>query len=154
MLALVIQVDQALCSQGPQQLHKLKLNKLKINLRERNQASLVYQRCWRKRLKKVLTRHPSDLTVNSRSIIINIYRDKESTKVSIVSSVAVDVLLIPGSTAPIERVFSTSGHATVEKQNELTDRNLECEVLIRILIFYIIYYFSNTVISCNTLYTV
>ena len=47
-----------------------------------------------------------------------------------VSSIAFDVLTIPGSTAPIERVFSTAGNATTGKRNRLADKNLEREVLI------------------------
>ena len=47
------------------------------------------------------------------------------------SSVAVDILSIPCSSAPVERVFSTAGNATTGKRNRLTDQNLEREVLIR-----------------------
>ena len=44
-----------------------------------------------------------------------------------VSSIAFDVLTIPVSTAPIERVFSTAGNATTGKRNRLADKNLERE---------------------------
>lgn len=46
-------------------------------------------------------------------------------------AVACDILCIPASTAPIERVFSTSGESTSGKRNRLTDSNLEREVLLR-----------------------
>ena len=48
-----------------------------------------------------------------------------------IASVACDVLCTPASTAPIERVFSTSGESTSGKRNRLADYNLEREVLIR-----------------------
>ena len=49
----------------------------------------------------------------------------------ILSLVAVDILSIPCSSAPVEHVFSTAGNATTGKRNRLTDQNLEHEVLIR-----------------------
>ena len=49
----------------------------------------------------------------------------------LLSSVAVDILTIPASSAPIERVFSTAGESTAGKRNRLSDRNLECEILLR-----------------------
>ena len=49
----------------------------------------------------------------------------------LLSSLAFDILSIPASSAPIERVFSTAGEATSGKRNRLTDKNLvECEVLL------------------------
>ena len=45
--------------------------------------------------------------------------------------IAIDLLIIPGSSAPVERTFSTAGDASSGKRNRLTDRNLEREVLIR-----------------------
>ena len=49
----------------------------------------------------------------------------------LLSVVAVDLLIIPGSSAPVERTFSTAGDASSGKRNHLSDRNLEREVLIR-----------------------
>ena len=48
-----------------------------------------------------------------------------------IASVAFDILTIPGSSAAVERVFSTAGHATMGKRNRLADQNLEREVIIR-----------------------
>ena len=48
-----------------------------------------------------------------------------------IASVACDILCTPASTAPVERVFSTSGDLTSGKRNRLTDYNLEREVLLR-----------------------
>jgi len=49
----------------------------------------------------------------------------------IIAPVACDILCVPPSTAPVERVFSTSGESTSGKCNRLTDNNLEREVLLR-----------------------
>lgn len=49
----------------------------------------------------------------------------------IIVPVACDILCVPPSTAPIERVFSTSGESTSGKHNRLTDYNLEREVLLQ-----------------------
>ena len=49
----------------------------------------------------------------------------------IIASIACDILCLPPSTAPMERVFSTSGESTSGKRNKLTDNNLEREVLLR-----------------------
>ena len=45
--------------------------------------------------------------------------------------IAIDLLIVPSSLAPVERTFSTAGHASSEKHNRLADKNLEREVLIR-----------------------
>ena len=49
----------------------------------------------------------------------------------IIAPIACDILCVPSSTAPIERVFSTSGESKSGKRNRLTDYNLEREVLLR-----------------------
>ena len=49
----------------------------------------------------------------------------------LLSTVAKDVLFIPGSSAPVECVFSTAGESTCGKRNRLSDKNLEREVLLR-----------------------
>ena len=46
-------------------------------------------------------------------------------------SVAIDILSIPGSSAPVERVFSTAGDSTIGKRNGLSDHNLDREVLLK-----------------------
>jgi len=46
------------------------------------------------------------------------------------ASLAVDLLSIPGSSAPIERVFSTTGESSSGKRNCLSAKNLEREVLL------------------------
>ena len=45
--------------------------------------------------------------------------------------VAFDMLVIPASSAPVERVFSTAGVVTSGRRNCLQDKNLEPEVLIK-----------------------
>ena len=49
----------------------------------------------------------------------------------LLSSLAIDMLYIPASSAPVERTFSVAGESTSGKRNRLSDRNLEREVLIR-----------------------
>ena len=49
----------------------------------------------------------------------------------LLSKHAVDTLVIPGSSAPIERTFSTAAEATSGKRNRLSDKNLEREVLMQ-----------------------
>ena len=44
---------------------------------------------------------------------------------------ACDLLTIPASSAPVERVFSTAGIITSGKRNRLNDRNLEREILLK-----------------------
>ena len=52
------------------------------------------------------------------------------TMYPLLASVAMDILTIPGSSAPIERVFSTAGLCTGGKRNRLADKDLEREVLL------------------------
>ena len=47
------------------------------------------------------------------------------------SPIALDRLLIPATSTPIERVFSTAGLVTVGKRNRLNAKRLEREVLIK-----------------------
>ena len=49
----------------------------------------------------------------------------------LISSVSFDILSILASSAPIKRVFSTAGESTIGKWNQLTDHNLEREILLK-----------------------
>ena len=49
----------------------------------------------------------------------------------LISKLALGMLVIPASSAPVERVFSTAGEACIGRRNRLTDSNLEKEVLIK-----------------------
>ena len=49
----------------------------------------------------------------------------------LLSMIASDILVIPASSAPIERVFSTSGESCMGKRNQLSGKNLEREVLLK-----------------------
>ena len=60
-----------------------------------------------------------------------IFWQKNQKIYPLISSVALDLLSIPPSTAPVERIFSTGGEATTGRRNRLTDFNLEREILIR-----------------------
>jgi len=44
-------------------------------------------------------------------------------------------LVIPASSAPIERVFSLSGYISCGRRNRLNDKNLKREVLVKKNIF-------------------
>ena len=48
-----------------------------------------------------------------------------------VAVVAIDLLIIPGSSAPVERTFSTAEDSSSGKLHRLVDKNLEREVLIQ-----------------------
>lgn len=57
--------------------------------------------------------------------------DEITRDYSQLSVIAVDLLIVPGSSAPVERTFSTAGDASSGKRNRLSDKNLEREILIR-----------------------
>lgn len=50
---------------------------------------------------------------------------------TVIAPFAIDLLSVPASAAPIERVFSTAGESTMGKRNRLSHVNLEREVLLR-----------------------
>ena len=47
------------------------------------------------------------------------------------ADMAFDILTIPASSTPVERVFSTAGHVSMGKRNRLSGAKLEREVLIK-----------------------
>lgn len=49
----------------------------------------------------------------------------------VLAPIACDILAVPASTAPVERIFSTGEDATGGKRNRLTQKNLEREIFIR-----------------------
>ena len=49
----------------------------------------------------------------------------------LISKLALDMLVIPASSTPVESFFSTAGEATIGRRNRLTDSNLEKEVIIK-----------------------
>ena len=49
----------------------------------------------------------------------------------LLSPVAIDLLCIPASSAPVERTFSVATESTAGKRNRLTDKNLEREIIIK-----------------------
>lgn len=65
---------------------------------------------------------------NVDPVIIWVQQDKNYP---LLSTVAKNVLIIPGSSAPVERVFSTAGESICGKRNRPSDKNLEREVLLR-----------------------
>lgn len=59
------------------------------------------------------------------------YWESQSHEYPLISAVAVDILAIPATSAPVERVFSSAGESTAGKRNRLSDKNLEREVLLK-----------------------
>ena len=49
----------------------------------------------------------------------------------LLSPIAIDLLCIPASSAPVERTFSVATESTIGKRNRLSDKNLEREIMIR-----------------------
>lgn len=71
----------------------------------------------------------------------------------LLSSVALDVLSIPGSSTPVETVFSTAGESTIGKGNGLSDHNLEQEVLPRKNKHLILCFCMLPLLCCLVLFT-
>ena len=69
-------------------------------------------------------------TLSEKEDPITFWLNNESTY-PLLSSLAVDLLCIPASSAPVERTFSTAGESTCGRRNRLSDQNLEREILIR-----------------------
>ena len=61
---------------------------------------------------------------------LDYWRNNE-LKYPTLSVLALDLLVIPASSAPIERVFSTAGQISSGKRNRLSDINLEREILVK-----------------------
>ena len=61
---------------------------------------------------------------------LHYWRDNE-LKYPVLSPLASDLLVIPASSAPVERVLSTSGQISCGKRNQLTATNLEREVMVK-----------------------
>lgn len=61
---------------------------------------------------------------------LDYWRDNE-LKYPTLSALASDLLVIPASSAPVERTFSTAGQISSGKRNRLTDANLEREILVK-----------------------
>ena len=56
---------------------------------------------------------------------------KRKEQFPLLSKIAVDILVIPASSAPIERVFSRAGYASRRRRNRIEDHQLEREVMIK-----------------------
>ena len=63
-------------------------------------------------------------SVSDRVDLIAFWVEQEQTYPQL-SLLAIDILMIPGSSAPVECIFSTAGDSTSGKRNRLSDSNLE-----------------------------
>ncbi len=50
----------------------------------------------------------------------------------LLANIALDILAVPATTAPVERIFSQTGLCTGDRRDNLSDENLEMEVMIRV----------------------
>lgn len=100
----------------------------------------VIQQRWQETLKKSTKRPPGQIELDH--YLNTLESAKENADVlqywvdlqlqyPLLSKLAVDILVIPASSAPVERVFSTAGDSCGGRRNRLTDANLEREVLIK-----------------------
>ena len=83
-----------------------------------------------KQLAEIVRYLESCPNVNEKVDPVEFWIENEKTYPSL-APVACDLLIIPASSAPIERVFSTAGQITSGKRNRLNDRNLEREMLLK-----------------------
>ena len=98
----------------------------------------VLQMIWKEQVKKKSKLPPGKVEVDfesTDSLADNTdpieYWLNQQVTYPLLSSVAIDILCIPGSSAPVERVFSTADDSTIGKRNRLSDHNLEWEVLLK-----------------------
>ena len=102
--------------------------------------SKLLEEKWKEGFKKTSHQHPGDQELQNYLDTFNPvptqvdavgYWIAQEKSYPLMSVIAIDTLVTPASIAPIERVFSIAGNATIGKRNRLTDKNLELEVLLR-----------------------
>ena len=100
----------------------------------------VIQQKWKESLKKTSKQRPGQIeldhylsTTESAQDNVDVlqYWDDLHFQYPLLSKIAVDVLVIPASSAPVERVFYTAREACIGRRNRLTNSNLETKVLIK-----------------------
>ena len=69
-------------------------------------------------------------TLSEKEDPLTFWINNESTY-PLLSQLAIDLLCIPASSAPVERTFSTAGESTCGRRNRLSDKNLEREIIMR-----------------------
>ena len=104
------------------------------------QEESVIQQRWQETLKKSSKQPPGQIELDHYLTTLESARENADVlqywvdlqlQYPLLSKLAVDTLVIPASSAPVERVFSTAGDSCVGRRNRLTDVNLEREVLIK-----------------------
>ena len=95
---------------------------------------------WKEGLKRTATLPPGKAEIEKYFLTVDAAADKvdpivywtgQQHNYPLLSSIALDILAIPATSAPVEQVFSTAGESTAGKRNRLSDKNLEREVLLR-----------------------
>jgi hypothetical protein len=64
-------------------------------------------------------------------------------KCELLGTLATDLMTIPASSAPIERVFSVAGYVSCGKRNRISDKSLEREVLIKLTFEFLCFVFLS-----------
>ena len=84
---------------------------------------------WKEGLKKSASQPPGRTEIERYFTTIESATDRFwielQSRYPLLSKVAVDVVVVPVSSAPIERVFSTAGETCIGRRNRLADANLE-----------------------------
>ena len=90
-------------------------------------------------IQKASTIPPGKVEIEHYSSVVTTLSDKDpitfwlnnESAYPLLSSLAVDLLCIPASSAPVERTFSTAGESTCGRRNRLCSHNLEREIMLR-----------------------
>lgn len=100
----------------------------------------VLQQKWKEGLQRISKHPPGQVEVTRYFEAVESLADgvdpleywkSQNHEYPLISDVAVDILVIPATSAPVERVFSSAGESTTGKRNRLSDKNLEREILLK-----------------------
>jgi len=72
----------------------------------------------------------SELDIGEDIDPLQFWLENESTY-PLLASLAYDILSIPASSTPVERLFSTAGLVSSGRRNRISDRSLEREVMLK-----------------------
>ena len=120
--------------------HPQKLKFYQLMSLPRN-VSVTFPRLLKKRLKRIRKKTPKpaqqqldmyleDVQTIPEHVDPLLFWIEHESIYPCLASVAVDVLTIPLSSAPVERIFSMAGEFTIGKRNRLANAHLEHKVLL------------------------